>query len=121
MNLLLNLLWMILGGGAIIALQYAFAGLILCLTVVGIPFGMQCFKMAAFSLFPFGSEIEDGDSGNVSLLLNIIWIVFGGIGLVMTHLTFAITCAVTIIGIPFAIQHAKMARLCLMPFGARIR
>lgn len=120
MSVLGNVLW-ILTGGILIALWYALGGLVLCLTIVGIPFGMQLFKLAWLSLFPFGKEILSTSfaSGCLGVLMNVLWILVGGIELVITHLILALILAVTIIGLPFARQHIKLARLALMPFGSR--
>lgn len=120
-NLLLNILWIILGG-FIAALGYFFGGLILCLTIVGIPFGLQCFKIAAFVLKPFGLQaVSTGSSaGCLSLLLNIVWIFSGGFVSALAHLTFGITLCLTIIGIPFGLQHFKLIEVSLMPFGKKI-
>ncbi|MEO1228728.1 MAG: YccF domain-containing protein [Myxococcota bacterium] len=123
MNLLLNVLWVILGG-FVTALQYLLAGLVLCLTVVGIPFGLQCFKLAGLSLWPFGYDIRDAPPGSgtpsVNLFANVVWVLVAGIWICISHLTIALGLAVTIIGIPFAIQHAKLAFLSLAPFGKEI-
>lgn len=120
MNIIGNILWLLFGGilGAIL---WFIAGLILCLTIIGIPFGMQCFKIALFVLWPFGSEIESGDFGVGGLLLNILWIVCLGWELAVTHLVIGLILCLTVIGIPFGLQHFKFAQLGLMPFGARIR
>ena len=124
MRLLLNLLWMVLGGGWLIWLEYMVGGLLLCLTIVGIPFGVQCFKIAALGLFPFGKEIrEDPESpggGCLGLLMNVVWFVVAGLWIGLTHLSLALASAVTIIGIPFAFQHLKLAVLALAPFGKRV-
>ncbi|MBW7876867.1 MAG: YccF domain-containing protein [Candidatus Cloacimonetes bacterium] len=119
MSLLGNILWIIFGGGFLIALQYLLGGLILCITIIGIPFGLQCIKLAEFSLFPFGREVLSTGSENStpSVFLNIIWLICGGIWIAVSHLILAAGLAVTIIGIPFAIQHIKMASLSVMPFG----
>lgn len=122
MRLLLNLLWAIFGGGFLLALEYLLAGLVCCLTIVGIPFGVQCFKIAGLALFPFGKDFNDDvRRGAGSFLLNIIWIVFAGIWIFLSHVVLAVSLAVTIIGIPFAIQHVKLAMLALAPFGVRVR
>ena len=122
MNLLLNILWAIFGGGFILALEYALAGLVCCLTIVGIPFGMQCFKLAGLALFPFGKDYDDsGQRGAGNVLFNIIWFLFAGVWICITHLAAALGLAVTVIGIPFALQHVKLALLALSPFGVRIR
>ena len=118
MKLLGNIIW-ILFGGLFIALYYFLFGLLLCLTVVGIPFGLQLMKMAGFALWPFGHEVQAGpqDSGCLSVCMNIIWIIFGGIEIALTHLGLGVVFCVTIIGIPFGLQHFKMALLALVPFG----
>jgi uncharacterized membrane protein YccF (DUF307 family) len=122
MRFLLNILWAIFGGGIVLALEYALAGLVCCVTIVGIPFGMQCFKLAGLALFPFGKDYDDGRGMGVGGgLLNLVWFVFAGVWIFLTHLAAAVSLAVTIIGIPFAIQHVKFAMLALFPFGVRIR
>lgn len=118
MKIIGNILWVIFEG-LWIALGWLLGGLLLCLTVIGIPFGIQCFKIAGFVLFPFGKEISYG-SGTGSFLLNLIWIVFGGLGLAASSLILGLAWCVTIIGIPFGIQSIKLAKLSLMPFGAKI-
>lgn len=120
MRFLLNLLWAILGGGLITAIEYALAGVLCCLTLVGIPFGLQCFKLAGLALFPFGKDFSSEGRGAVSLVFNIVWLVFAGIWIFLTHLALGISLAVTIIGIPFAYQHLKLGMLALAPFGTRI-
>ena len=118
MSLLGNVLWIVLGGG-LICLEYLAAGLVLCVTIVGIPFGIQCFKLSLLALLPFGREVQpiERASGCLSIVMNILWILVGGIWIALTHLFFAVLCAITIIGIPFAKQHMKLASLALMPFG----
>ncbi len=121
MNFLLNVLWVIFGGGFLIALEYALAGLVLCLTIVGIPFGIQCFKMAGLGLFPFGKDIrEDPGAGLGSGLGNVLWFLFAGVWIFLSHIALAAGLAVTIIGIPFALQHLKLGVLALTPFGKRV-
>ncbi len=123
-RLLLNLLWIVLGGGFLIWLEYLLGGLLLCLTVVGIPFGVQCFKIAGMGLLPFGKEVREdptaAGSGCLGLLMNIVWFLVAGLWIAITHLTLALACAVTIIGLPFALQHVKLAVLALAPFGKRV-
>lgn len=118
MKLLGNIIWALFGG-LFIALYYFVVGLLLCLTVVGIPFGLQLMKMAGFALWPFGHEIQAGpqDSGCLSVFMNILWIILGGIEIALTHLGLGVAFCVTIIGIPFGLQHFKMALLALVPFG----
>jgi uncharacterized membrane protein YccF (DUF307 family) len=123
MSFLGNLLWIVLGGGILVFLFYMIGGLVLCATIVGIPFGVQCFKLAYLALVPFGKEVDTtgSASGCLPLAMNILWWVFGGVEVALTHLVFALLCAITIVGIPFAVQHMKLLRLALVPFGATIR
>ncbi len=120
----LNLLWITVGGGGVAALGYALGGVLLCLTVVGIPFGVQAFKLARLMLWPFGKDVVDDahapGSGVLGLILNILWFITVGIATAVAHLGFALANAVTIIGIPFALQHLKFAILAIFPFGKRI-
>lgn len=121
MNLLLNILWIIFGG-FILFLQYIIGGAALCITIIGIPFGLQCFKLAVFVIAPFGAHAVEGkfSSGCLTTIFNIIWIFIGGLGIALTHVALALLFAITIIGIPFAAQHIKMAGFALTPFGKRI-
>jgi uncharacterized membrane protein YccF (DUF307 family) len=125
MRLLLNLLWVVLGGGFVIWLEYVIGGVLLCLTVVGVPFGVQCFKIAGMGLLPFGKEIEEdptsAGAGCLGLLMNVLWFLVAGLWICLSHLALALASAVTIIGIPFAWQHLKLAVLALAPFGKRVR
>lgn len=120
MRFLLNLLWAILGGGLVTAIEYLLVGLVCCVTLIGIPFGLQCFKLAGLALFPFGKDFTQAKGGAISFLFNLVWLLFAGIWIFLTHLALAIPCAVSIIGIPFAYQHVKLGMLALTPFGARI-
>lgn len=121
MRLLLNILWIVLGG-FLVWLEYLIGGLLLCLTIVGIPFGMQCFKMAGLALLPFGKDIVDAPGASpVGCVLNVFWIVVAGVWIFLSHLGLALGLAVTLIGIPFAIQHVKLAMLALAPFGKLVR
>jgi len=122
MSLLGNLLWIFLGGGIFLFFEYLFGGVVLCITIVGIPFGVQCIKLSVLALLPFGHDVIQSERpvGFLSTVMNLIWIVFGGIWIALTHLIFAILCTITIIGIPFAKQHMKLASLSLTPFGKDI-
>lgn len=122
LRLILNLLWMTLGGGFVIALEYLLGGLLVCLTIVGIPFGIQAFKLGWLSLLPFGREVAQRDPSPGCLItgLNIVWLVVAGIWIAISHLVLAFWCVITIIGIPFALQHLKLAHLSLLPFGKEI-
>ncbi len=117
-----NLLWFILGGW-IVFLLYLFGSILLMITIVGFPFGIQTLKMAGLAVSPFGRTVVAGEraSGCLYILLNILWILFAGIEIACTHLILGILCAITIVGIPFAQQHFKLAVLGLMPFGHDIR
>lgn len=124
LNIVLNVLWILLGGGWAIFVQYLVAGLLLCCTVIGIPWGVQSFKLAFLGLLPFGQEaVPTGElaQGGLGLVCNIIWLILGGVWIFVSHLILMVVCAVTIIGIPFAVQHWKLARLALTPFGHDIR
>lgn len=122
MSFIGNLLWIILGGGIFLFFEYLIGGIVMCLTIVGIPFGLQLFKLAGFSLTPFGKTIKDRDSANSALnvIMNVIWLIIGGLPIAATHLLFAVICAITIIGIPFAKQHMRLVQLSLLPFGRDI-
>jgi len=118
MNLIGNVLWLLFGG-LIVAVEYFLVGLLLCATIIGIPFGIQCFKIGVFTLLPFGRQVREvpGEAGCLSTVFNIIWIVLGGIWIALTHLIFGILLAITIIGLPFAKQHFKLMSLSFAPFG----
>ncbi|WP_265458087.1 YccF domain-containing protein [Enterococcus sp. HY326] len=118
MSCLGNIIWFIFGG-LIGAVTWFLAGCLWCITIIGIPVGLQCFKFAGLALAPFGKEVVYGGGGG-SLILNILWLIFSGIPLALGHLGSAILLIITIIGIPFAMQSLKMAKLALMPFGAQI-
>lgn len=121
MNTLGNIIWLLFGG-LVAALGYLVGGLILCITIIGIPFGVQCFKLAGFVLWPFGrAAVSTPDSGGcLSTVMNIIWIVCGGLWVAAAHVVFGLLLFITIIGIPFARQHFKLVEVSLMPFGKRI-
>ncbi len=121
MNILGNIVWLIFGG-ILISLYYFLAGVVFCITIIGIPFGLQLIKLAGFALWPFGHQIESdtNDGGCLALIMNVIWILVGGIEIAMLHLTFGVFLCITIIGIPFGVQHFKMALLALIPFGKKI-
>lgn len=118
-----NILWIFLGGGLILFLEYLLGGFVLCCTIIGIPFGLQQIKLSRLALLPFGKEIVQMNKPDGCLVigLNILWIVVGGIAITLTHLIFGLLCAITIVGIPFAKQHLKLAGLALTPFGREIR
>jgi len=114
-----NIIWLLFGG-IIMAFLWFLAGLLLCLSIIGIPFGLQCFKIAGFVLWPFGRKIQIGNFGVGGFIMNILWIVLFGWELAIFHLIAGIVLCITIIGIPLSVQHFKLAQLSLMPFGAKI-
>ncbi|MBO0438254.1 YccF domain-containing protein [Vagococcus fluvialis] len=118
MNFLGNLIWLIFGGvtGAI---SWFLAGCLWCVTIIGIPVGLQCFKIAGLSLWPFGKQVVYSNS-SMSLLVNIIWLIVSGLPLAIGHFISGLLLCITIIGIPFGRQSFKLAQLALMPFGARV-
>jgi uncharacterized membrane protein YccF (DUF307 family) len=121
MSVLLNILWFILGG-FLISLLYILGGILLCLTIIGIPFGIQCFKLSILGMAPFGQEIRETEppGGCIAVVMNVIWIILPGLELALIHLFLAALFAITIIGLPFAAQHLKMTRLDILPFGFRV-
>lgn len=118
MSFLGNILWLIFGG-FISGLAWILAGIICCITVIGIPIGLQCFKFAGLAFCPFGKEVVYG-GGAGSLIINIFWLIFFGIEMAIVNTIIGLILCVTIIGIPFGLQFFKIAKLALMPFGARI-
>lgn len=121
MNFLGNILWFLLGG-FIVSLYYFLTGIVFCITIIGIPFGLQLIKLAGFALWPFGHDIQSdtNDGGCLAIIMNVIWILVGGIEIAMLHLAFGVFLCITIVGIPFGLQHFKMALLALIPFGKKI-
>lgn len=121
MNLLGNLIWLVFGG-FLAALCYFFGGLVLCCTVIGIPWGLQCFKIAGFILMPFGLKVvsDSSNSGCLATVANIVWIICGGLASAIIHVLMGVLLSITIIGIPWGRQHFKLVELSLMPFGKRV-
>ena len=121
MKFLGNIIWLIFGG-LVTSIEYLIASLLLMVTIIGIPFGLQTMKLALLALWPFGSKVTDnGNSGGcLSILMNILWIILGGFWICLTHLGFGLLLCITIIGIPWGRQHFKMAALALTPFGKNI-
>jgi uncharacterized membrane protein YccF (DUF307 family) len=113
-----NILWLVFSGFWM-AVGYGVSGALLCLTIVGIPFGMQAFKLAGFTLWPFGRKIVDvqGGGGCLSVVFNILWLVLFGWELFLGHLVTGLLLCLTVIGIPFGIQAFKLSVLALWPFG----
>jgi len=118
MGCLGNIVWIICGGFWQ-ALAWGLVGLLWCVTIIGIPIGRQCFKFASLAFAPFGKEVEYG-GGAPSLIANILWIIFGGIPLAVCAAVNGLILCCTVIGIPFGLQCFKIAKLAILPFGARI-
>lgn len=118
MSVLGNIIWLIFGG-FFAGLGYIIGGLFLCLTIIGIPFGVQSIKLGLATFTPFGKEIVEGPNANspLRLLFNVVWLFLFGWEIALAHLTGAILLGITIIGIPFALQHIKLIPLSLLPFG----
>ncbi len=122
MNFIGNLIWLIFGGLAT-AIGYFFGGLAMMLTIVGIPFGFQLIKIASLCLWPFGRTFQV-DRGNVPGclfgILNIIWLLIAGLWISLLHILFGFLLCITIIGIPWGMQHFKLASFALTPFGRKV-
>ena len=118
MSLLGNIIWLIFGG-FFAGLGYILGGLLLCLTIIGIPFGVQSIKLGVATFTPFGKEVVEIENANSALrvIFNIVWLVFFGWEIALAHLVSAFFLAITIIGIPFAKQHIKLIPMALLPFG----
>ena len=123
-----NILWFVLGG-VMMGLMWWFFGLLAFISIVGIPWGRACFVIGKFSFFPFGYEAvardeltkqKDIGTGTLGLIGNVIWFIFAGVWLAIGHIMSAVACFVTIIGIPFALQHLKLAYISLAPIGKTI-
>ena len=121
MNVIGNIIWLLFGG-FLSALGYFFGGFLLCCTIIGIPWGLQCFKVGMVVLWPFGAKIEPsrGGTGCLALFCNIVWLICGGLYTAIVHLVFAAVLFITIIGIPFARQHIKLMELSFMPFSRNV-
>ncbi len=121
MNFIGNLIWVVFGG-LLLSLVYLIGGLLLCLTIIGIPFGVQIMRLGLFALWPFGGKVVEKDNagGCLTILMNVLWIVFGGIEVALSHLTMGVIFCITIIGIPFGLQHFKLMMYALVPFGREV-
>ena len=120
MSVLGNIIWLIFGG-LIAGAMYMIFGAVLCITIVGIPFGLQAIRLGRAVLAPFGKQVSAAENpSTLKLVFDVIWIVLFGWEIAITHLTFAAVLAITIVGLPFAKQHVKLARVALLPFGARL-
>ncbi|MDE7412802.1 MAG: YccF domain-containing protein [Muribaculaceae bacterium] len=121
MNIFLNLIWVIFGG-AMIAIEYAISSVLMMITIVGIPFGIQTMKLAMVALWPFGTDIysDEWPSGCFAGIMNVIWWFVGGFVIALTHLGWGLLFCITIVGIPFGMQHFKLMKLALFPFGKTV-
>ncbi|MFH9978109.1 YccF domain-containing protein [Streptomyces sp. NPDC017179] len=120
MKTILNVIWLVLSGFWLF-LGYFLAGVLLCVTIIGIPFGIAAFRIAVYALWPFGyTTVERRGAGAPSFVGNVLWLVLAGWWLALEHIAVAIALAVTIIGIPFAIANLKMLPVALFPLGREI-
>ena len=121
MNLIGNILWIVFGG-FLTSFFYLVGGLLLCLTIVGIPFGVQIMRLGWFALCPFGGEVvpRENPVGCLAILMNVLWIILGGIEVALAHLSVGVVLCCTIIGIPFGLQHFKLMIYALLPFGHKV-
>ena len=120
MSVLGNIIW--LGfGGFFMALEYLVSGFLLCCTIIGIPFGLQVFKIGLVALLPFSQTtvVEEGSRSCLEIIMNVIWFI-GGIWIALSHLGWGLLFCITIVGIPFGIQHFKLMRVALFPFGRTV-
>lgn len=117
MRVLLNVIWLVLSG-LWLAIGYALAGVLACMLVITIPFGLQAFKLAGYSLWPFGRVVvHDPTAGGASTIGNVLWFLLFGWWLALGHIIAAVLCAITIIGLPFAVANIKLVPVALVPFG----
>ena len=116
-----NILWLIFGGW-VIALEYFLASIPFFISIIGIPFGVQSIKLGVLAIWPIGSKVVtvEDTSGCLNLIMNIIWIIIGGIPIALSHLVLGVLICITIIGIPFGLQHFKFIKLALFPFGKQV-
>jgi uncharacterized membrane protein YccF (DUF307 family) len=121
LNILGNIIWLLLGG-FVTAIGYIWGGLVMMLTIIGIPFGFQLIKIGILCLWPFGStfRINNELPGCLSLLLNLIWLIVAGFWLAVIHFIFGILLSLTIIGLPWGAQHFKLAGFAISPFGRSV-
>jgi uncharacterized membrane protein YccF (DUF307 family) len=121
MKILGNLIWLLFGGFAI-AIEYFVSSIILMMTIIGIPFGLQTMKLGVLALWPFGSQVirTEMAGGCLSTLMNLIWVIFFGIWIALTHLLFGLLLSITIIGLPWGKQHFKLMAIAITPFGRTI-
>lgn len=122
MNFLGNLVWLIMGG-LLTAVMYWIVGLVMCITIIGIPFGVQLFKIGVLALWPFGHELvsKNEQSGCLQIAFNVLWILLGWWEIALTHVSFGLVLCCTIIGIPWGVQHFKLAIASIVPFGKEVK
>ncbi|WP_298615958.1 YccF domain-containing protein [uncultured Odoribacter sp.] len=122
MKIIGNIIWLVFGG-IFIAIEYFISSILLCLTIIGIPFGLQTLKLGILALWPFGSQIvpKAEAHGCLSVFMNILWFFVGGVWIFLSHVGFGILFCITILGIPFGLQHFKLAGLALTPFGHDVK
>jgi uncharacterized membrane protein YccF (DUF307 family) len=119
-NTILNVIWLVLAG-LWLAIGYVVAGIICCILIITIPFGIASFRIAGYALWPFGrTVVRDPKSGALATIGNVIWVIVAGIWLAIGHLTTGIALCITIIGIPLGIANFKLIPVSLLPLGARI-
>ena len=121
MSVLGNIIWLVFGG-FFMALEYLVSGFLLCCTIIGIPFGLQVFKIGLVALLPFSQTtvVEEGSRSCLEIIMNVIWFFIGGIWIALSHLGCGLLFCITIVGIPFGIQHFKLMRVALFPFGRTV-
>ncbi|MGL4606153.1 MAG: YccF domain-containing protein [Eubacteriaceae bacterium] len=120
MRFLGNIIWVLFGGFFMATLWFV-VGIICCVTLIGIPLGVQAFKMAGLTLWPFGRDVDFSNMGTGSAILNVFWIILFGWELALASVILGVCYCVTVIGIPFGLQWFKFAKLSLLPFGAVIK
>jgi uncharacterized membrane protein YccF (DUF307 family) len=119
MSVILNILWIVFGG-LLTAAGWVLAAVVMAITIIGLPWTPAALRIAWYTLLPFGQTVEEADTGAVSLIGNIVWLVLAGWWLALMHLVAAVGLGITIIGLPFAWAHLKLAMLSLAPVGKRI-
>lgn len=121
MKTLGNIIWLIFGGFHV-ALEYFVAGVLLMITIIGIPFGLQSIKLGILAIWPFGKDVKwmPSEPGCLSIFMNVLWFIVGGIIICLTHFFYGILLCITIIGIPFGLMHFRLAELALSPFGKEV-
>ena len=121
MKILGNIIWLVFGGLET-AIEYLIAGVAMMITIIGIPFGLQSFKIGILALWPFGSKVVEKEQqpGCLNLFMNVLWFFVGGIWICLTHIFYGLLLCITIIGIPWGKMHFRLAKLALSPFGMEV-